>query len=220
MQHSFTKKSKQRVMKKMLCLAFVLITLQTAVVAQKVRVGAKAGLNLSEVRTNDKEENKEIGIRPSIHAGLVFDININKNLSFQPQVLYSGRGANEDHEDHKDIYKFNSIELPLNLLYRSGNKSGSFFIGGGPSIGYNLSGSLEATDDPNENFDFEFGSGDGEIRRIDLGVNVLAGYELKNGLFFSANYTRGLTNWLNVSTSTWRNNNLGVSVGYFFGKKK
>ncbi|MFN5134701.1 MAG: PorT family protein, partial [Chitinophagaceae bacterium] len=64
------------------------------------------------------------------------------------------------------------------------------------------------------------GSGDGEIRRIDLGVNVLAGYELKNGLFFSANYTRGLTNWLNVSTDTWRNNLLGVSVGYFFGKKK
>lgn len=99
-------------MKKLLFLAFVLIAVQTAVVAQKVRVGAKAGLNLSEVRTDDKEENKEIGIRPSIHAGLVFDININKNLSFQPQVLYSGRGAKEDHEDHKDILNLTLLNYP------------------------------------------------------------------------------------------------------------
>lgn len=207
-------------MKKLLFIAVLLVAVQTITTAQKVRLGGKAGLNLSEVRTDDKEENKEYGIRPTIHLGLVADISLNKNLSLQPQLLYSGRGTKKKHEDHSDVFKFNSIEIPVNLLYRSSNKGGSFFIGGGPSLGYNLSGELHSHDAGESSSDFEFGSGVNEIKRIDFGFNALAGYELKNGVFFSVNYTRGLSNWLNTSAAEWRNNNLGVSVGYFFGKKK
>jgi hypothetical protein len=33
------------------------------------------------------------------------------------------------------------------------------------------------------------------------------------------NYTLGLSNWQNTDVLTWRNNILGVSVGYFFKTK-
>jgi hypothetical protein len=195
-----------------LLLAFISMTSM----AQKARFGVKTGLNLSDVTTDDKAENKAIGVRPAFHLGLVADLALNDNLSFQPQLLYSGRGAKEDHEDHKDLFKFNSLEIPLNLVYRTaGSSNGRFFLGGGPSIGYNLGGKVVATDDPSENTDFEFGSAAGQIRRMDIGLNLLAGYELKGGFFVSANYTRGLTNWLNTSDK-WRNNVFALSVGYFF----
>ncbi len=199
--------------------AMSLVILSTAAMAQKARLGIKSGLNITDVTTNDKAENEAIGPRSAFHLGLVADIAITDHLSFQPQLNYSGRGAREDHSGHKDIFKFNSLEIPLNYVYKAAGKGNAgFFAGAGPNIGFNFNGKLEATDDPTENTDFEFGSDAGQIRRMDLGLNFLAGYELKNGLFLSANYTRGLTNWLNTDEK-WRNNVFAVSVGYFFKAK-
>jgi hypothetical protein len=201
--------------------AVSLVILSTSAMAQKTRLGIKSGLNITDVTTNDKAENEAIGPRSAFHLGLVADIALNDKLAFQPQLNYSGRGAQEDHMDHKDLFKFNSLEIPLNFVYKAaGNGHGGFFAGAGPNIGYNFNGKLEVTDDPTENTDFEFGSDAGQIRRMDLGLNFLAGYELKNGIFVSANYTRGLSNWLNADEK-WRNNVFAVSVGYFFkGKTK
>ena len=199
--------------------AVSLVILSTSAMAQKTRLGIKSGLNITDVTTNDKAENEAIGPRSAFHLGLVADIALNDKLAFQPQLNYSGRGAQEDHMDHKDVFKFNSLEIPLNFVYKAaGNGHGGFFAGAGPNIGYNFNGKLEATDDPTENTDFEFGSDAGQIRRMDLGLNFLAGYELKNGIFVSANYTRGLTNWLNTDEK-WRNNVFAISVGYFFKAK-
>lgn len=205
-------------MKKLLMLVAV-VFVSSAAIAQN-KIGVKAGLNLSEFRKNDAEENKELIPRASVHFGLVGDFSLSKNLSLQPQLLFSGRGTREKHDDHKDIYAFNSLELPINLVYRTEGKSGSFFIGGGPSIGYNLSGKTWETDKPNDKDKIEFGTQPGKFNRVDLGFNALAGYQLKNGLFFSVNYTRGITNWSNEPNVTERNNLLGVSVGYFIGKAK
>lgn len=204
-------------MKKLFALTALLL-FTGATYAQKM--GVKAGLNLTEARTNDAAENKDLVPRAAFHVGVVGEFGLGKNLSLQPQLLFSGRGTREKHEDHNDVYAFNSLELPVNLLYRSEGKSGSFFIGGGPNLGYNLSGKVWETDLPDEKTKIEFGSEVGQIRRMDVGFNALAGYEMNNGLFFSVNYTRGITNWLNTSNDTWRNNLLGVSVGYFFGKAK
>ena len=55
---------------------------------------------------------------------------------------------------------------------------------------------------------------------MDFGVNLLTGYEFKNGLFVSANYLRGLTNLSNTPGETWRNNMLNLSLGYSFGGAK
>ncbi len=206
-------------MKKVFLLFAVVMLAGSSAFAQ-AKIGFKAGLNLSEARTGDAEENEELIPRTSLHFGLVGDFSLSKNLSLQPQLLFSGRGSRETHEDHKDVYAFNSLELPVNLVYRSAGKSGSFFIGGGPSLGFNLSGKVWETDEADQKTDIEFGSNAGEIRRADIGFNALAGYELTNGLFFSVNYTRGISNWVNVSGESWRNNLLGVSVGYFFGKGK
>jgi hypothetical protein len=197
-------------MKKLTLIALLVLS-ATMVFAQAPKFGFKAGLNLNNVSTNDHDLKHELAGRTSIHLGVITDFSMSKSLSFQPQVLFSGRGAKIDHGDHKDVYAFNSLEIPLNFTYRK-NASKGVFLGVGPSLGYNLSGKVKGDHDSE---DIVFGSGDGEIKRLDLGLNALIGYQFSNKYFVSTNYSSGLSNWSNESNSTWKNNIVGISVGFF-----
>ena len=86
----------------------------------------------------------------------------------------------------------------------------------GPSLGYNLNGKIKGHDEDPENI--EFGSGEGQIKRFDLGLNAILGYQFSNKYFVSTNYSSGLSNWSNNSNATWKNNILGISVGFFLKK--
>ena len=183
---------------KKLTLIALLITSTTMVFAQAPKFGFKAGLNLNNVSSNDEELNEELGGRTSIHLGVITDFTISKSLSFQPQLLFSGRGAKESHGDHSDVYDFNSLELPLNFVYGK-NSSKGVFVGMGPSLGYNLNGKIKGHDE-------------------DLGLNAILGYQFSNKYFVSTNYSSGLSNWSNNSNATWKNNILGISVGFFLKK--
>jgi hypothetical protein len=197
-------------MKKLTLIALLVLS-ATMVFAQAPKFGFKAGLNLNNVSTNDDELKEELGGRTSIHLGVITDFTMSKSLSFQPQLLFSGRGAKIDHGDHNDVYAFNSLEIPLNFTYKK-NASKGVFLGVGPSLGYNLSGKVKGDHDSE---DIVFGSGNGEIKRLDLGLNAIFGYQFSNKYFVSTNYSSGLSNWSNESNSTWKNNILGISVGFF-----
>lgn len=201
-------------MKRVLIVSAVLL-LTTYVSAQN-KIGVKAGFNLNHVTTNDADLKSELSARPSFHFGLLGDFSLGKEFSFQPQLLYSGRGGKVAHDDHNDVYAFNSLEVPLNFVYRADEKGG-FFAGAGPVLGYNLSGKEKAHD---ETESIEFGTEAGTIKRFDMGANALVGYQFDGGVFLTANYTLGLTNWNNVTNPTWKNNMFSVSVGYFFNKAK
>ncbi|MDP3468444.1 MAG: porin family protein [Daejeonella sp.] len=198
-------------MKKLTIIALLLIP-ASITFAQAPKFGFKAGLNFNSVSTNDDDLKDELGGRTSLHFGVITDFSMSKSLSFQPQLLFSGRGAKIDHGDHADVYAFNSLELPLNFTYRKDPAKG-IFLGVGPSLGYNLNGNIKSEEHGNE--EVEFGSGNGEIKRVDLGLNALLGYQFSNRYFVSTNYSAGLSNWSNNSNSSWRNNIIGISLGVF-----
>jgi hypothetical protein len=197
---------------KKLTLIALLVLPATIVCAQSPKIGFKAGLNLNHVSSNDHDLKHDLKTRPSIHLGMVADFEMSKSLSFQPQLLFSGRGAKESHGDHSDVIAFNSLELPLNFVYRKDSAKG-IFVGMGPSLGYNLNGKIKEEGD-SENI--EFGSKEGEFKRLDLGLNALLGYKFSQRYFVSTNYSLGLSNWTNTSSVTWKNNIAGISIGYFF----
>jgi hypothetical protein len=125
------------------------------------------------------------------------------------------KGVSISHEGHADKYKFNAVDIPLNLVLNT--KNGLFF-GTGLNLGYNLSGKLDAHDDPSENYSFEFGEGK-NFFRTDLGINILLGYQTKSGIFFSGNSLMGLKD-LKPGPETWKNNVFSVSLGYMLKSKK
>jgi Outer membrane protein beta-barrel domain len=203
-------------MKKILLVACAVVGISYA--NAQVSFGVKAGLNVSTVNASKNIIDEPLKARPTFHVGGLANISLGKLFTLQPQLLLSGKGTNVNHGDHTDTYKFMAIDIPVNFLYNAGK---GLWFGAGPNFGYNLSGKIETHEGGmHEEEEIKFGSGAGELKRLDLGVNLTAGYQLKSGILFSANYTAGLSNWSNVANSTYRNNILGISVGYVFGKKK
>jgi hypothetical protein len=202
-------------MKKLLLI--VVMVVSGGMISAQTKFGIKLGYNAGSVTSNDPEIKEDGGTLSGIGFGAFAEFSLGKNFSLQPQLNYNRKGVAVAHAGHSDKFQFNVLDIPVNALYRSNN---GFFIGAGPNFGFNLSGGLRAHDDPDENFDFTFGKNPGQIKKMDLGLNFLTGYELKNGLFISANYLAGLTNLSNVPNETWRNNLLNVSLGYSFGGAK
>jgi hypothetical protein len=190
-----------------------LVLFSFSVNAQRTTFGIKGGLNLSTVKTDDDDFNKDRAMLPTFHVGPVLNIGVSENFSIQPQLLLQGKGVALAHEGHKDKFKFLSLDLPINLLFRSGG----FFVGGGPNLGINLNGKYQSEDDPTENQDLEFGSEAGKIKRTNIGLNLMTGYQTQSGLVLNVNYLAGLSNWFNTSDK-WRNNLFGIGVGYMFNR--
>jgi hypothetical protein len=201
---------------KKLVLVMVLFV-SAGIVSAQTKYGVKIGYNAANVSANDPDIKEDGKTLSGIGFGAFVDFSLGKNFSLQPQLNYNRKGVALEHNGHKDKIQFNVIDIPVNALYRTNN---GFFIGGGPNFGYNLSGGLRVHDDPTENVDFTFGKGADDIKRLDLGLNLLTGYEFKNGLFLSANYLAGLTNLSNDASEKWRNNLFNFSLGYTFGKSK
>jgi len=62
----------------------------------------------------------------------------------------------------------------------------------------------------------EFGSGSGEMNRLDFGVGFGAGVQFGR-IQVGASYNLGLANLSNEEKTTTRNNGLAFTVAYLFG---
>ena len=186
------------------------ILISSATFAQ-VSFGLKAGYNAANAKSNEAEITADGQTLSGFHIGSVVNVPFNKKFSFQTGLNLGTKGVNVAHDGHGDKYKFTAIDIPLNVVVTS--KKG-LFAGTGLNLGYNLSGKLDATDDPTENYDFEFGS-DKNFTRADIGLNFLVGYQTKFGIFVSANNLVSLTD-IAPNTVSWKNNVISLSIGYKF----
>ena len=194
-------------------LLFLLIT--TVNGFSQTKIGFKAGVGLAAIATNDDELNEEKANFFTPQFGIVLQSKISSNLSMQTQLLFTSKGTAESHDDHKDYVKFSSLDLPVQFLFES--KSGLVF-GAGPNIGFNLS-AHHLHDEEKEAI--EIGKESGEVKRLDLGLNITGGYQSKEGWAVNLTYLRGLTNLQNVPDFTWNNNLLSFGFTYFLsGVKK
>jgi hypothetical protein len=188
--------------------------LSNAAIAQ-VNFGIKAGYNSASVNSSDEEITADGKALSGLNIGALMNVKLKDNLSFQTGLSIGNKGVSVAHEGHADKFKFTAADIPMNLVLNT--KSG-LFVGTGLNFGYNLSGELDAEDDPAENYSFEFGK-EKNFFRSDLGINFLAGYQTKNGLFLSANSLLGIKD-LKPGPETWKNNLFSVSIGYMFKSSK
>ena len=64
----------------------------TTLSAQEIRLGAKAGVNLSNLIIKDADPKPDM--LTSFHLGGVVEIPITETFSVQPEILYSAQGEN------------------------------------------------------------------------------------------------------------------------------
>lgn len=167
-----------------------------------VKIGIKGGLNVANF-IGDFSNN---AIRTGVHAGLVTEFVISDKFSVQPELLYSGQGVTNTGAGFSRS-KFDYINLPILAKFYLVDR---LSLETGPQIGFLISSKNRTN---TSNFDIA------DQKRVDFGLNIGGGYELKNNVFFQVRYNLGLTNInnsQNASAFKYTNSVIQFSVGYFF----
>ncbi len=194
-------------MKKTILLVLSLTFFFIATKAQ-TRLGLKGGLNLANVSVTSGAISATPESLTSFHAGVLLETRLTDKLLLQPNLLFSQKGYRSGADTEA---KVNYIEIPVNLLYEA-NKD--FTVGVGIYAAHALSGKGTLN---GKAYDYDFSNG--KANRFDLGVNLIAGYEIVEGIKFSVNYTIGTANILDNAYLKETNKVWGFSLTKFIGER-
>ena len=203
-------------MKKIFVLSGIAIIISMATQAQ-IRVGIKAGANISNQSRNDFKGTKLISSEAfkGFHAGVVADIPLTSNLYVQPQLQYTRKGAKYTAALGTDArLTMHYVEMPVNILYKVNVPFGKVFAGAGPVLSYGFAGKLTNNGQTQKLY-----SADKNWNRLDISANAVTGIEFNNGFFASVNYQRGFKDVHKSSTVDVKNRSVAVSVGYLLNLK-
>ncbi|MCA1760310.1 MAG: PorT family protein, partial [Bacteroidales bacterium] len=191
------------------------------------------GVNLQNLNGKDNSGNKlENDMIIGYHAGVNIQIPLAPQFYFQPGLMYSIKGAENNEGLLNGTYNLSYVELPLNLVYKAPVGNGYFMLGFGPYVAYGIAGkaTYEVGGVSAENdieFKKEVASGDPlttvYVKPFDAGANLFFGYELSGGLFLQLNTQLGLLDInptdnriTGENNSTLKNTGYGLSLGYRF----
>jgi len=191
----------------------------------------------ADLQTSGGGQTTSSGKNYNADPGVFFDIN-RGDITFEPGLIFVLKGGVNNFTSYATATTIaNSfadlnlycLDVPLNILYNFKVKPGKIFIGGGPYLGYTLSGKSKIltygyTITPNGEQTFQnntdqsatFGSGVDDLNRFDFGANLLAGFRLNKGWEINAGLGFGLANVCNVPGYTTHNHTTSFGLGYFF----
>lgn len=179
---------------KKIILMFVLMSTVAVSSHSQIRLGVRAGVNISGVsgdNISDFVDNDLTGF----HVGPTVEWLINGSFGLEGAVLYSEKGIKfKDRDKNKNGY----LEIPVSVKYRF-NVSDTFkpFIDAGPYIGFKISG--------DDNFDGikDNISSQWKAKSFSGGLNFGAGVELFSFLQLKAIYGLGLTDNYKASDGSY-----------------
>ena len=210
-------------MKKLL-LTFLFTGISIISFAQTISFGLKAGINFSKMPFGSNPYNINVPDQAvtGFNAGAVVDFSFS-NWSLQPGLFFTTKGKRMLMEftypdgsasrtstmSFKE--KLNYLELPVNLLYNIKlSPVVKLQLGGGPYLGYGLSGS-----EGSNTISFGKKTDNSGLKNPDYGFNFIAGFKFKDKYTLNANYGLGLAN-LSYDGGTANNRVISVSLGYLF----
>jgi hypothetical protein len=192
--------------------------------AQKTQVGFTGGASLSNYKAEANGQDETSNSKTGFTLGLIANLRAGKNFVIQPGVHWVQKGTKDEQDNGGGTEKIslvvNVIEVPVNFLYTSGG----FFIGAGPAVSFSVSGKLTDKFGDNEiSTKVKFGNSDDDnMKRFDLGANVLAGYRFHGGFLIMANFNQGLSNLAPTSSDNGKlkSHYFGLRLGYLLKSRK
>jgi hypothetical protein len=160
--------------------------------------GVRAGMNMSNLVEEDMEYTARIGIQTGVFG--IFEIS--DVLTFNPEILYSQKGASMNVIDLEIELALDYLEIPLNMGYAV---SEQLSINAGPYIGLLLNATL-LEEDVSES-----------MNSMDFGLNVGASFLLNESMQIGAHYGLGLNNVPDDDNVDVKHSNIQISVGYIIG---
>lgn len=216
----------------------LLLALATTVFAftskAQLSFGLRAGVNFQNINGDDfGGEDLENDLKTGFHIGVNAEIQFVPDFYIQPGVLFSTKGASGKNVFNNQEIKYNLsyVEVPVNLLYKPSLGPGKLLLGFGPYVAYAIGGSAK-TGDTKKDIEYEkevgstdFGSGyvSGTyyFKRLDVGGNLLFGYEFAKKISVQLNAQLGMAK-INSEIVNYddkgnaKNTGFGLSVGYRF----
>ena len=204
----------------------------------QVNVGLKGTFQM--VQFNDQGQNLQyynISNINTIQAGITVEDNINQYFYLQTGLSYAPKGSFNGYSGlalggTSATYKINYIQVPLNLLYKENiNKSLKLLLSAGFYGAVGVSGTVNGIDqqniggnsvvNQNIKFTYDIGYNNNEtyVKPIDFGYELSGGVEHKN-FQFTLDYSRSFKTIFPIGTTNFRNQTLGISVGYLLFHKK
>lgn len=203
-------------------LLFLSFVLSSALIFAQgdIRFGARVGANFANVSLDGVDTKS----RTALVFGGLADIPISDMFSVQPEIQLAQKGFQIGlgllGVGVETTTKITYLEIPIHAKYVfSQSDNMSIFGLAGPSVGFALSGSVEAcavgvcTD---EDINFK----DDGFNSIDFGLSFGAGVLIKNNIMVDLRYILGLSDLNDTDspdqTISSKNRVLQVGVGYMF----
>lgn len=192
--------------------------------SQKVRLGVKAGLNISSLAFDESE--LDSSGKTGFTAGIMVEIPMAKNFSLQPELLYSQQGGKVSFSDqdvtnssYKSTIKLNYLNIPVMLKYYVMK---GLSVQAGPQIGILLKADNKYQDnflgyENHESFNLKKYSSD-----IDTSVNFGLGYQFKDKFYTDVRYNISYSNVFKDGDANYfidndmKNRTFQITIGYFF----
>jgi hypothetical protein len=212
-------------MKKIVLVFFVLFSLHSFG-QDKFRIGINSGITLSHFRGNDLVNRSNSGL--GFLVGLDFEYSLKEKLSLRTNVsyetksivyktivLYDNFGAPTG-KNTKIKSTYDYITIPILVKYSFDNKK-SFFINGGPFLGFLLNAKSKAESVDSNNFtslnkNLDYGLSFGIGKRFNLNEKNDLNIEIRDNL--------GLVNTSAVKVindGTIKTNSVNLILGWSFG---
>jgi hypothetical protein len=178
-------------------------------------LGVKAGVTLATQKTGGEDGgDDDLKAMPALTAGVFMTFPVASWLEFQPEVLYSVKGAKVDETAFTAKALVDYLEVPLlaRVSRRGAGRTG-FYVAGGPYVALRLRARTRT----------DFGSATEElditdtVERLDFGFSAGGGVEWKS-LVFDGRYSHGLKD-IDADRSdarTLTNRAITVTAGFRF----
>ena len=205
-------------------LIIALTTFSIRANAQTIMV--KGGINHSQLKGSGNDEENLINI--GAHIGATITHPLNKYLFFETGVLINSKGRKLQLNRWGTQFDFDMnlyyVDIPLTIkgMYNIDNNINLFGVVG-PYIGYGVTGSTtmiveddEGTEEETE--DIDWGDGEDEIKRLDYGLIIGGGIEIKQvqiGIY----YDMGLANISNDDKYDVYNRVFKLTFAYMINMK-
>jgi|RhiMetdeSRZDD1v2_1073273.scaffolds.fasta_scaffold03306_12 outer membrane protein with beta-barrel domain len=190
--------------------------------------GIRAGVNFQNITGKEFDGSDVDGkLKPGFNVGVNAEVPVAPDFYVQPGVLFSTKGRKDKDDDDIKI-NLSYIEVPINFLYKPALGDGKLLLGIGPYIAFAVGGKF--TDNTGDETDIKFKNSitaqeflaDPYAKRIDVGGNLLFGYELSSKISAQLNAQLGMVkinpkiDGVSNDKTKYKNTGFGISLGYRF----
>ncbi|MES2704355.1 MAG: porin family protein [Bacteroidota bacterium] len=213
---------------------------------RSLHFGVEGGVNLNNLYHLQDEFQTSNMLKVGGHGGFIANIGSGR-WAFQPGVRYIMKGAElttssntaTTRTETKNKLTFHYVEVPLNIVWSSGNwSSNRFMVGAGPFVSYlanaqdkykvKTKNTINEDDEPKvvQEGQRQLAVGDpykdNQLRNYDAGVGGFVGYQMASGMYVKAGAEASLLDLQKSNTLGKfheRNYNFLFTLGYMFGYK-